>query len=144
MIDQKILDTLMWNTPELPEIRDNIQIIEANEPGYIHFTFDIPASLGNYRGTIHGGTAYFIGEIGCGFATHSYGVNNVCNAANINFFKGVPVCKVDVTTEPLHKGRSTAVIRVTTREAATGKLLFQSTHNMFLMAPFDFLEEKGE
>ena len=86
---------------------------------------------------IHGGTGYFIGEIGCGFATYSFGVNNVCNSASINFFKAVPCCKVDVTTEPLHKGRSTAVIRVTTREAATGKLLFQSTHNMFLMGPIE-------
>ena len=65
------------------------------------------------------------------------GSDNVCQSASINFFKAVPCCKVDVTTEPIHAGRSTAVIRVTTREAATGKLLFQSTHNMFLLGPIE-------
>lgn len=50
-------------------------------------------------------------------------------------FQSGAVLQVDVETEPLHKGRSTAVIRVTTREAATGKMLFQSTHNMFLLGP---------
>lgn len=128
---------MLCNVPSAPEFADNIHIVEAPEPGRIHFTMDIPPSLGNYRGGIHGGTGYFIGEIGCGFATYSYGVNNVCQSASVTFFKSVPCCKVDVWTEPLHKGRSTAVIRVTTREASTGKLLFESTHNMFLMGPLD-------
>lgn len=137
MTKDELLKKMWCNVPEAPEFQDNIKIVEVTEPGYVHFTMDIPESLGNYRGGIHGGTGYFIGEIGCGFATYSFGVNNVCNSASINFFKAVPCCKVDVTTEPLHKGRSTAVIRVTTREAATGKLLFQSTHNMFLMGPLE-------
>ena len=137
MVDEKLIEKMWCNVPEAPEFRENIEIVEVSEPGYVHFTMDIPESLGNYRGGIHGGTGYFFGEIGCGFATYSFGVNNVCNSASINFFKAVPCCKVDVTTEPLHKGRSTAVIRVTTREAATGKLLFQSTHNMFLMGPIE-------
>ena len=135
MVDAAFIEKMKCNIPPLAEFRDNIEIIEVKEPGYVHFTMDIPASLGNYRGGIHGGTGYFIGEIGCGFATYSFGVNNVCNSATVNFFKAVPCCKVDVETEHLHKGRSTAVIRVTTREAATGKMLFQSTHNMFLLGP---------
>ena len=135
MVDAARIEKMKCNIPPLAEFRDNIEILEVKEPGYVHFTMDIPASLGNYRGGIHGGTGYFIGEIGCGFATYSFGVNNVCNSATVNFFKAVPCCKVDVETEPLHKGRSTAVIRVTTREAATGKMLFQSTHNMFLLGP---------
>ena len=49
----------------------------------------------------------------------------------------MPCCKVIVETEPIHAGRSTAVIRVTTRQAETGKLLFQSTHTMFLLGPIE-------
>lgn len=136
-----LIEKMKCNIPELAEFRENIEILDVSEPGYVRFTVDIPRSLGNYRGGIHGGTGYFIGEIGCGFATYSYGVNNVCNSASINFFKSVPCCKVDVRTEPLHKGRSTAVIRVTTFEAATGAKLFESTHNMFLLGPIEGWDE---
>lgn len=132
-----MLEKMRCNIPPSPDFQDNIEIIDVTEPGYVHFTMDIPACLGNYHGGIHGGTGYCIGEIGSGFATFSLGSDNVCQSASINFFKAVPCCKVDVTTEPIHAGRSTAVIRVTTREAATGKLLFQSTHNMFLLGPIE-------
>lgn len=132
-----LLEKMRCNIPPSPDFQDNIEIIDVTEPGYVHFTMDIPACLGNYHGGIHGGTGYCIGEIGSGFATFSLGSDNVCQSASINFFKAVPCCKVDVTTEPIHAGRSTAVIRVTTREAATGKLLFQSTHNMFLLGPIE-------
>ena len=132
-----MLEKMRCNIPPSPDFQDNIEMIDVTEPGYVHFTMDIPACLGNYHGGIHGGTGYCIGEIGSGFATFSLGSDNVCQSASINFFKAVPCCKVDVTTEPIHAGRSTAVIRVTTREAATGKLLFQSTHNMFLLGPIE-------
>lgn len=135
MAHADMLEKMRCNMPPLAEFRDNIEIVDVPEPGCVRFTMDVPASLGNYMGAIHGGTGYFIGEIGCGFATYSFGVKNVCMNATINFYKAVPCCKVEVSTEALHKGRSTAVIRVTTREAATGKLLFESTHNMFLMGP---------
>lgn len=132
-----MLEKMRCNIPPSPDFQDNIEIVDVTEPGYVHFTMDIPACLGNYHGGIHGGTGYCIGEIGSGFATFSLGSDNVCQSASINFFKAMPCCKVDVTTEPIHAGRSTAVIRVTTREAATGKLLFQSTHNMFLLGPIE-------
>lgn len=132
-----MLEKMRCNIPPSPDFQDNIEIIDVTEPGYVHFTMDIPACLGNYHGGIHGGTGYCIGEIGSGFATFTLGSDNVCQSASINFFKAAPCCKVDVTTEPIHAGRSTAVIRVTTREAATGKLLFQSTHNMFLLGPIE-------
>ncbi len=132
-----MLEKMRCNIPPSSDFRDNIQIIDVSEPGCVHFSMDVPECLSNFHGKIHGGTAYFIGEIGAGFATYTLGSNNVCQNANINFFKAVPCCKVDVTTEALHAGRSTAVIRVTSREAATGKLLFQSTHNMFLLGPIE-------
>lgn len=132
-----MLEKMRCNIPPSPDFQENIEIIDVTEPGYVHFIMDIPACLGNYHGGIHGGTGYCIGEIGSGFATFTLGSDNVCQSASINFFKAVPCCKVDVTTEPIHAGRSTAVIRVTTREAATGKLLFQSTHNMFLLGPIE-------
>ncbi len=132
-----MLEKMRCNIPPSPDFQDNIQIVEVSEPGYVHFTMDVPACLGNYHGAIHGGTGYFIGEIGAGFATYTLGSDNVCQSANINFFKAVPCGKVDVTTEPIHAGRSTAVIRVTTHDAETGKLLFQSTHNMFLFGPIE-------
>ncbi|MFR4805086.1 MAG: PaaI family thioesterase [Eggerthellaceae bacterium] len=134
MVDAALIEKMKCNIPSSRGLGITLRILEVKSV-HVHFTMDIPASLGNYRGGIHGGTGYFIGEIGCGFATYSFGVNNVCNSATVNFFKAVPCCKADVETEPLHKGRSTAVIRVTTREAATGKMLFQSTHNMFLLGP---------
>ncbi len=87
MVDEKLIEKMWCNVPEAPEFRENIEIVEVSEPGYVHFTMDIPESLGNYRGGIHGGTGYFIGEIGCGFATYSFGVNNVCNSANVIIFK---------------------------------------------------------
>lgn len=132
-----MLEKMRCNIPPSADFQDNIEIIDVTEPGYVHFTMDIPACLGNYHGGIHGGTGYCIGEIGSGFATFTLGSDNVCQSASINFFKAAPCCKVDVTAEPIHAGRSTAVIRVTTREAATGKLLFQSTHNMFLLGPIE-------
>lgn len=132
-----MLEKMRCNIPPSADFQDNIEIIDVTEPGYVHFTMDVPACLGNYHGGIHGGTEYFIGEIGCGFATYTLGSNNVCQSASINFIKAVPCCKVDVVTEPIHAGRSTAVIRVTAREAATGKMLFTSTHNMFLLGPVE-------
>lgn len=119
MVDEKLIEKMWCNVPEAPEFRENIEIVEVSEPGYVHFTMDIPESLGNYRGGIHGARAISSEKSAVGSRPNSFGVNNVCNSASINFFKAVPCCKVDVTTEPLHKGRSTAVIRVTTREAAT-------------------------
>ncbi|MDO4442285.1 MAG: PaaI family thioesterase [Slackia sp.] len=139
MFDAAAMEKLRCNIPSLAEFQDNIEIVEVEKPGFVTFTMDIPASLGNYRGGIHGGTGYFIGEIGCGFATYSLGVSNVCTSASINFIKAVPCCKVEARTEVVHAGRSTAVVRVSTYEAASGRLLFQSTHNMFLFGP---LEEK--
>ncbi|WP_232001595.1 PaaI family thioesterase [Slackia heliotrinireducens] len=142
MLDQRILDTMMINVPAASMWRDNIRITEAQEPGFITFETDVPAELGNYRNGIHGGTAYTIGEIGCGFAMYSFNTNNVCQSANINFLKAVPCCTVVTKTEPIHKGRSTAVIRVSTYQKETGKLLFQSTHNMFLFGPvFEDVEQ---
>ena len=32
-----------------PDFQDNIEIIDVTEPGYVHFTMDIPACLGNYH-----------------------------------------------------------------------------------------------
>ena len=98
---------------------------------------NVPESLGNYMNGIHGGTLYFIGEIGAGFATSSLGFRNVCSSATINFFKAVPCCRLDVRTEAVHAGRSTAVIRVTIRQFETGKVIAQSTHNMFLFSSFE-------
>ncbi len=130
-----MLEKMRCNIPPSPEFHDAIAIVDVEEPGRVHFTMDVPASLGNYHGAIHGGTGYFIGEIGAGFATYTLGSDNVCQSATINFFKAAPCGKVDVIAEAIHAGRSTAVIRVTTHDAATGKLLFQSTHNMFLLGP---------
>ena len=56
MVDEKLIEKMWCNVPEAPEFRENIEIVEVNEPGYVHFTMDIPKSLGNYRGGIHGGT----------------------------------------------------------------------------------------
>lgn len=135
-----MLEKLRCNIPPSAEFQDAIGIVAVDRPGFVRFTMDIPESLGNYRGGIHGGTGYFIGEIGCGFATYSLGMSNVCTSASINFIKAVPCCKVEARTEVVHAGRSTGVIRVSTYEAATGKLLFQPTHNMFFFGP---LEEEG-
>lgn len=130
---EDLLTRLRVNIPALKELQDAIVIDRVEKPGFVHFTCNVPESLGNYRGGIHGGTAYFIGEIGAGFAAYSLGRENVCQTASINFIKAVPTCLVEVTTETLHAGRSTAVIRVTSRRASDGKLLFESTHTMFLM-----------
>ena len=137
MFDAAAMEKLRCNIPSLAEFQDNLEIVEVEKPGFVTFTMDIPESLGNYRGGIHGGTGYFIGEIGCGFATYSLGVSNVCTSASINFIKAVPCCKVKACTEVVHAGRSTAVVRVSTYEEASGKLLFQSTHNMFLFGPLE-------
>ena len=137
MDNATLLEKLRCNIPPQQELQDAIVIDEVPKPGYVRFTVDVPTSFSNYHGGIHGGMAYFIGEIGCGFATYSLGFNNVCQTATINFIKAVPCCKVVVETEPIHAGRSTAVIRVTSRQAETGKLLFQSTHTMFLLGPIE-------
>lgn len=137
MVDGALIERLRCNIPALAEFQDNIRIIEVEKPGFVRFTMDIPESLGNYRGGIHGGTGYFIGEIGCGFATYSLGMSNVCTSASINFIKAVPCCKVETCTEVVHAGRSTAVVRVSTYDAAEHRLLFQSTHNMFLFGPLE-------
>jgi acyl-coenzyme A thioesterase PaaI-like protein len=131
------MEKMRCNIPPNQEMQDAIQIIEVPEPGHVRFTVDVPESFGNYHGKIHGGTEYMIGEIGAGFATYSFGVDNVCNMASINFVRAVPCSKLEVETEALHKGRSTALIRVMAREASTGKLVFTSTHNMFLFGPFE-------
>jgi uncharacterized protein (TIGR00369 family) len=136
-MDKELLQRLRCNIPPLPDLQDNIEILDVTEPGYVHFTVGVPQTLKNYHDGIHGGTLYFIGEIGAGFATYSLGKNNVCSSANINFFKSVPCCMIDVVTEPLHIGRSTAVIRVTIRQAETGKLVAQTTHNMFILGPIE-------
>lgn len=132
-----MLEKMRCNIPPSADFQDNIEIIDVTEPGYVHFTMDVPACLGNYHGGIHGGTAYFISEIASGFATYTLGSDNVCQSASINFVKAAPCCKVDVTTEPVHAGRSTAIIRVTARQAETGKLLFTTMHNMFLLGPIE-------
>ena len=54
MVDEKLIEKMWCNVPEAPEFRENIEIVEVSEPGYVHFTMDIPKSLGNYRGGIHG------------------------------------------------------------------------------------------
>ena len=107
----------------------------------MHYTVDVPESLANFHGATHGGTAASICDTGAGFAMYSYGDNNVCSSASIEYVRAEPVGKLDVWTEPIHKGRSMAVIRVSARSAATGKLLFEGTHNMFILGRFEGFDE---
>lgn len=136
-----MMKNMRINIPPLKEWQDAIEIVDVAEPGRVKFTVDVPKDLANFHGMSHGGTAYTIGEIGAGFAMYSFGDNNVCQSATVEFLKAEPCKKLVVTTEPIHKGRSTAVIRVSTRDAETGKLYVESTHNMFVLGRFEGFDD---
>lgn len=137
----EMMERMRINIPALKEWQDAIKIIDVPEPGRVHYTVDVPESLANFHGATHGGTAASICDTGAGFAMYSYGDNNVSSSASIEYVRAEPVGKLDVWTEPIHKGRSTAVIRVSARSAATGKLLFEGTHNMFILGRFEGFDE---
>ncbi len=129
----EMMERMRINIPALKEWQEAITIIDVPEPGRVHYTVDVPASLANFHGATHGGTAASICDTGAGFAMYSYGDNNVSSSASIEYVRAEPVGKL--------KGRSTAVIRVSARSAATGKLLFEGTHNMFILGRFEGFDE---
>ena len=40
MVDAALIEKMKCNIPPLAEFRDNIEILEVKEPGYVHFTMD--------------------------------------------------------------------------------------------------------
>ena len=107
----------------------------ASEPGGVRYEIDVPSSVLNYHGTIHGGFVSTLLEVAAGMATYAYGVSNVALACSTNFIRAVGAERVAVTAEASHKGRSTAVVHCSINQASTGKLVAEATYTMFLLGP---------
>ena len=131
-------------TPELvAELKRNVPPqrelegidITASEPGGVRYEIDVPSSVLNYHGTIHGGFVSTLLEVAAGMATYAYGVSNVALACSTNFIRAVGAERVAVTAEASHKGRSTAVVHCSVNQASTGKLVAEATYTMFLLGP---------
>ncbi len=131
-LDATFVEGLLRNAPPQEEL-SGIHIVEA-DPGYVHFDLDIPSSVLNYHGSIHGGFISTLCEIAAGMATYSYGVSNVALAAATNFIKAAGQGKVSVFAETIHRGRSTSVIRCRVVHGS-GKLLAEATYTMFILRP---------
>ncbi|OUO90289.1 thioesterase [Gordonibacter sp. An230] len=125
----------MRNVPPLPDLEGCIEI-HTSEPGSVGYTIDVPESLSNYRGTIHGGAISLILEIAAGMATYAYGVGNVALTSATNFIRAVGVQRLNVSASTSHKGRSTAVVHCSI-ETEEGKIVAEATYTMFLFGPLE-------
>ncbi len=136
-IDPAYAEELLCNFPPIEGLAESCEIEEASEER-CQFTVCVPETLRNYRGTIHGGGVYLLSEVGCGVQTYALGQSNVCMQANINFIKAIPCGKrVRVVSETHHRGRTSALIRVTIFDVETGKKVSESSHTMFLFGPLE-------
>ncbi|CVH76268.1 PaaI family thioesterase [Rubneribacter badeniensis] len=134
-LSPKLIEGLMRNVPPLPDLEGRIEV-RASDPGSVRYTIDVPESLSNYRGTVHGGTISLLLEIAAGMATYAHGVGNVALANATNFIRAVGVQRLNVSASTSHKGRSTAVVHCSI-ETEEGKLVAEATYTMFLFGPLD-------
>lgn len=128
----ELIEGLKRNAPSQREL-ESIEILASN-PGNVRYTIDVPPSVLNYHGTIHGGFISTLMEIAAGMATYAYGVSNVALACSTNFIRAVGEGRLVVTADTSHKGRSTAVVHCTV-ESEAGKLVAESTYTMFILGP---------
>lgn len=131
----ELIAGLKRNVPPQREL-ESIEVT-ASEPGAVRYEIDVPASVLNYHGTVHGGSLSTLLEIAAGMATYAHGVSNVALACSENFIRAVGATRLAVEAETSHKGRSTAVVRCAVREAGTGRLVAEGTYTMFLLGPLE-------
>ena len=128
----ELIAGLMNNVPAQKEL-ESIRVT-ASEPGSARYEIDVPASVLNYHGRIHGGFVSTLLEIAAGMATYAYGVSNVALACSTNFIRAVSNQRLSVEARPSHKGRATAVVHATIRDEE-GRLVAESTYTMFILGP---------
>lgn len=128
----KLIEELKRNAPPQREL-ESIEIL-ASDPGSVRYAIDVPPSVLNYHGSIHGGFISTMMEIAAGMATYAYGVSNVALACSTNFIRTVGAGHLTVMAETSHKGRSTAVVHCSI-EDGDGRLVAESTYTMFILGP---------
>lgn len=128
----ELIEGLMRNVPPQKDL-EGIEIVES-DPGSARYVIDVPETVSNYHGTIHGGFVSTMMEIAAGMATYAYGVSNVALACATNFVRAVEPQRLTVSANTSHKGRSTAVVHCAI-ESEAGKLVAESTYTMFILGP---------
>lgn len=128
----ELIEGLKRNAPPQSEL-ESIEIL-SSDPGSVRYAIDVPDSVLNYHGTIHGGFVSTLMEIAAGMATYAYGVSNVALACSTNFIRAVGAGRLAVAAETSHKGRSTAVVHCAI-EDGQGRLVAESTYTMFILGP---------
>ncbi|MEI3230966.1 MAG: hotdog domain-containing protein [Gordonibacter pamelaeae] len=69
----ELVAELKRNVPPQREL-EGIEIA-ASEPGGVRYEIDVPSSVLNYHGTIHGGFVSTLLEVAAGMAAYAYGVS---------------------------------------------------------------------
>ena len=128
----ELIEGLKRNAPPQREL-EGIEVL-ASDPGSVRYALDVPTSVLNYHGTIHGGFVSTLMEIAAGMATYAYGVSNVALACSTNYIRAVGAGRVTVTAETTHKGRSTAVVHCAIADERN-RLVAESTYTMFILGP---------
>lgn len=133
-LDAGIAAAMMRNVTGQKEL-ESLEIVEAAR-GHVVFRLDVPETVLNYRGSIHGGFIATMCEIAAGMVAYSCEVSNVALTSSMNFVKAVGAGPVMVRGDASHEGRSTIVAhcRVETPE---GKLVAEATFTLFVMGPLD-------
>ena len=130
----ELVAELKRNVPPQREL-EGIEIT-ASEPGGVRYEIDVPSSVLNYHGTIHGGFVSTMLEIAAGMATYAYGESNVAVSCATNFVRAVRPQRLTVSADTSHKGRSTSVAHCAIVDER-GRLVAESTFTMFFLGPLE-------
>lgn len=135
-LDPYVADTIRGTSTKQKEL-ETLEIVEAR-PGHIVFEADAPESVMNYHGTIQGGYLATVSELAAGMALYASGLSSFAVASSMNFIKAVGTGRLVVKADPVHQGRTTAVIRCAV-ETLEGALIAESTYTMLVMGPLEGL-----
>ena len=137
-LDPYVAATIMDTVTGQKEL-ETLEIVEVG-PGHVVFEADAPESVMNYHRTIHGGYLATVSELAAGMAVYAYGLSSFAVAASTNFVKAVGMGRLVVKADPVHKGRTTAVIRCVV-ETPEGALIAESTYTMLILGPLEGLRQ---
>lgn len=130
MLDEVLVAKALKNKTRQREM-ESLRMTEVSR-GEVAFAIDVPDTVANYHGSVHGGFLATLLEVVAGMVASTLDLNNVALTSAVNFVKRAPVGPLVVRGEASHVGRSTVVAhcQVTSPE---GQLFTEATFTLFVL-----------
>ena len=109
---------------------EKAELIEVR-PGFASFKIDIINEMLNPYGNVHGGVLYTLCDMAAAMSTFAYECTSVTLSGNINYIKGANEGFLIVSSETIHKGKTTEVNDVTIKDKED-KLIASARMTMYI------------